>query len=421
MNSKRTIAIETCFLFDQMRTRGVARYGREVYQKLVTDPEFIQDNVKVYWLGFKNLEENLKALFLGEIPEKLLQIEFISLGEPLSSSPINNFRLFYTKIKPIILQIKPDLYFAIYFERGLPTKHTKVLVTTHDAIPIRTGKYSSKSGIINFLKGISYRHFWRMQRNAQAVITVSDTAKKEIIEFGDIPENIITRVYSGISNHFGKGLEELGAWQKDLPFNPNQTAYLLYDAGLEENKNIDLLFKNFAEILSLKNDLYLVITGGDFLPEATESNAKIKNISTAEAKNNLAAKAKELAKALNISQNIIVTGRVSEDAVVGLLKKSQAYINFSNYEGFGFGPLQAMKAGAAAIISNNPCFIEVSGIASLVLNPKDIANNAKQILELINSAELKANLIQKGYTHVSQFSWEQSWKESKEVITSLWT
>lgn len=411
MAQKITIAIETCFLFDQLKNRGVGRYGREIYQRLIKDGELNGQEVKILWLGFNDLQDNLNKLFEGNLPTYFAEIEFQSLGEPQLSSPLNNIRLLNSKIRPLIHKYQPDLYFAIYFERGLPVDLVPTIVTAHDAIPMRTGRFSSKPGLVGWLKGQFYKVMWYKQIKAAAIVTVSNTSKLELIKYGHLPEQNISVVYSGVSDIFFKPEASLGDWSVELPFDYLKSDYLIYDAGLEANKNIEELWQNFAALIAVKPDLKLVVTGNDFKP----SN----NIVTAENLNERAIKYTKLAKDLGIAQNIIPVGRVSEPTLVGLLKNAQAYVNFSDFEGFGFGPLQAMAAGVPAIISNNPCFVEVSGAASLVLNPSQVASNIEQILKVLTEQKTRQLLINKGTQHVQGFNWDNTWTETKAILSKV--
>lgn len=411
MALKVTIAIETCFLFDQLQNRGIGRHGREIYKRLLVDGRLNGQEIKVLWLGFNDLAQNLECLFERNIPADLPEIEFVSLGKDKLSSPITNLRLYVGGIRPIVQKYSPDIYFAMYFERGLPVGLVPVVVTSYDAIPMRTKKFSSRSGIVGWLKGKFYKHMWYKQTQAAAIVTVSNTSKAELIDFGHLPAAKIKVVNCGISEIFFKNEAELGDWRHKLPASTLNADYLIYDGGLEANKNVDQLFRTFDTLLATLPSLKLVLTGNDFEPGVDIVSSKPKH-SRAEMYRNLAIE-------LGIESHIIPVGRVSEPALVGLLKHAKAYINFSDLEGFGFGPLQAMAAGVAPIISNNACFIEISGAASLVLDPENLSLNTEQILKLLTNQTVRNDLIAKGEQHIKQFNWDKSWSGNKLILEQV--
>src|SRR5690606_27206666 len=119
MNRKKLL-IDTTFLFDQYSFRGIGKYGKEVIKRLIKHA--VEENVEVYFAGFHDLKKNLIALGLSQftVDQYLKEISFYTFGEPVDSS-VGNIKRWKKTFKPAIEEIKPDVYFAVNFERGLPT------------------------------------------------------------------------------------------------------------------------------------------------------------------------------------------------------------------------------------------------------------------------------------------------------------
>lgn len=411
MSQPLTIAIETCFLFDQYSRRGIGRYAREIYKQLLQEEKIGDRQLHILWLGYKTLDRNIQELFDGQNPELPVRIEFVSLGRKKLSRPITNVWQYYTQIRPIIRKHRPDLYFATYFERGLPSDLVPTVITAHDAIPLRTGRFTARGFAMNWLKGKYYKHMWHKQKDAAMILTDSNTAAKELVNFGGLNSEKIEPVYLGISDIFTKPESDLGNWKTNLPFDPELSDYILYDAGFEDNKQVPKLFKQFKQLTAKLPELKLVITGREFTPDI--------NILESRPNSRRARKLVTLATELGIAEKVIPVGQVSEPALVGLLKNAKAYINFSAYEGFGFGPLQAMRTGTPAIISDNECFQEVSAGGALIIDPNNPQINTDRIIELITNKELRQVQIKKGLQHTQNFTWYNTWQSTKALLERL--
>jgi glycosyltransferase involved in cell wall biosynthesis len=408
-NQMFTIWLEACVLYDQYANRGIGRYGREIIKGFLNMMPIV--GVKFVLISYSTKTETLQRLELDPYDPRFLNLEFISLGKPKLSTPINNLWQYYRQIIPLVSQHRPNLYFTSHFERGLPARFVPSIVPVHDAIPLATKKFSQQSWLHNVVKGWFYKWAWRKLHNASLVLSPSETAKIEVVEFGHINKDKIKVIPLGVSQIFRQA--QLALTQPEQAYllhtyQLTQKKYLIYDAGLEENKNIGKLLECFALLVQHRPDYFLIVTGGDF-------NGAV---GLGEARNERAAKFIATAQNLGIANHIVTTGRISENLIAAMFRNAMAYINFSNYEGFGFGPLQAMASGIPPIIGNNPCFIEVSGAASLVVDPNQSAAAAQAIVQLLSNPNQQIDLKSKGWQHVQKFTWENTVKLTWEAIVT---
>jgi len=193
-----TIGIDITFLKDQYSRRGIGTYGKQLIAKLLSNLDF---NFVLF--GFDDLESNLKLLGLRRQPN----ISYVNLGKSRPSNPLNP--LFYNlSYKNKILKQNLDLFFAPHFERGLPVGKVKTAVMMHDVIPFVTGKYSSRSGIVNFLKGRFYKNNLKAARKADLILTNSDFSKRELISKGGFEEKRIERITNNPNKSWTKVISE---------------------------------------------------------------------------------------------------------------------------------------------------------------------------------------------------------------------
>ncbi len=113
-----------------------------------------------------------------------------------------------------------------------------------------------------------------------------------------------------------------------------------------------------------------------------------------------------LIKKYNLENQVEILGKVDEKTLSELYTKSDIYVYPSLVEGFGIPLIEAMDYGLPIIASNKTVIPEIIGNAGLLIEPTP-ANFAEQIEILLKNSELKAKLIQNGYTRLLQFSQEK--------------
>lgn len=399
MGKNARIVLDATFLHDQYQLRGIGRYGIELFSRMVRYAvSGGRDNLELHILGFEQLPDCLTRLGFteSEVGEVAVGITFHSLGNAKASSPIANIVLYYSRVRPIVIRLKPDMYFAVHFERLLPTNIAPTVLPIHDVIPLATGKFSQKGWFANLIKGAYYRRALRRANKAKLIFTPSDFSKLDILKYTNISNAIVHTVHLGVSEVFRQ--DNLTADQ--YPYN-----YVIYDSGLEANKNSNQLLLILAKVFAAKPELKLVITGGDFA-----SGSTIKPL------NERSRAFMQTAQNLGIAQHIVPVGRVSDNQLAQILARASVYLNVSAYEGFGLGPLQAMAAGVPAVTSNLSCFPEVSGEAALQIDPYNTQSAAQEIIDLLNNPEQRSDMIKKGLEYSKKFNWDNTFNQTWNLI-----
>lgn len=421
-STQKKILIDTTFLFDQYSFRGIGKYGKEVVKRLIKHAN--EDNVEIYFAGFYDLKKNLIALGLSQfsVDQYLKVINFYTFGEPIDSS-VGNIKRWNLTFKLAIEQIKPDVYFEVNFERGLPTAWIfkkdlkfipKTVVMAHDAIPLATHSYSSKSFIHNILKGFFYRAMFSGVKNADLVLTNSNFSKDDLIKFGKVNADKITPIYLGIDERFFQEPSKESFNHAMKTFGVDKQKYFIYDSGLETNKGIFDLIKIFKNILDAKLDdvpTKLVLVGKDFTKAAGVS---------IKPKNERADRVLRELKQQGILHNVITTDRVSDEDLTVLIQEAYCYFNFSRYEGFSFGPLQAMAAKVRAVVGNYSCIPEVTEGAAFLVDSANTKKTSEDILLYLADKDLQNKLIAKGAAVAEKYNWDETaaktWDKIKTVL-----
>jgi len=122
---------------------------------------------------------------------------------------------------------------------------------------------------------------------------------------------------------------------------------------------------------------------------------------------------------LGLSQNVTISGFVSDQEAVRLLKSSRIFVFPSKAEGFGLVVAEAMAAGLPCILSNLPALKENFHSAAVFVEPKDVKGLAQAILALLSDPKKRRKLKKRGQTLVKRFSWEAVAKKELEVFKSV--
>jgi glycosyltransferase involved in cell wall biosynthesis len=121
---------------------------------------------------------------------------------------------------------------------------------------------------------------------------------------------------------------------------------------------------------------------------------------------------------LNLADQVIFTGYVSDETKPGLISGALAYLFPSLYEGFGLPVLEAMACGTPVLTSNVSSLPEVAGNAALLVDPQRTEDISRGITELVTGADLRCSLIERGLHQIQKFSWDKAAAQILELLES---
>lgn len=272
-----------------------------------------------------------------------------------------------------ITNADPDIVHYLYFDPFFLTlplvRRQKTVVTVFDLTPIVLANL--------YPRGIRGEIKWQIQKRilktVDHVITISKSAKADIVKIIGIPAEKITVTYLAA----GKECRKL-AIPKDNS--------ILYVGDINPNKNLLTLFK----ALTLLPDDWLVIVG-----KAANESLEIK---------------KEI-ESLGVADRVVLTGFVDEEEKVKLLNKTKVYVQPSIYEGFGLPVLEAMACGTPVICGRNSSLPEIAGDAATyadVTDPNDFAEKIKNVKP-----------TGKEIAQAKKFSWERTARETMAIYQQV--
>lgn len=299
------------------------------------------------------------------------------------------------KRKPFLEKIKNStikrilyiLWLNTIFPLNILFKKSKMILFTNTITPIfkipnkkyypvlhDLWAYKSPETVTLVQKIYTYVVLFSIRNTYEKIITVSETSKKEIVDFLKCNEDDVKVVYNYFS--FGENPSQCinpkfeEETQKKYKIYNNK--YILSVATLNKRKNIKMLINAYN---SMTTDIKLVLVGS----ASTEKFDKQNN------------------------PNIIFTGYVTDDELKVLYKNAFIYAFPSAYEGFGIPIIDAQSFGIPVICSDIDVFHEIAGKAAQFcpLTPQGIS---EKILELVNNKNLQEELKQMGYQNIKRFS-----------------
>jgi glycosyltransferase involved in cell wall biosynthesis len=219
------------------------------------------------------------------------------------------------------------------------------------------------------------RHYYEgAARRADAVITVSEFAKRSLVEHvGIAPERVHV-------SHLGVDLK------KFQPHLGQRENFLLYPARGWAHKNHRTLIEAVALLRTTDPSLTLVLTGGNLdslgpLPEWVDRR-----------------------------------GLVSDQELQQLYRSAAALVFPSLYEGFGLPPLEAMASGCPVAASNAGSIPEVVGDAAVLFDATDARSIATGVADALARA---SELATAGLARAATFTWERCAEQHLAVYRSV--
>ena len=276
---------------------------------------------------------------------------------------------------------------------GFAPRGVRSVITLHDAINILPlheiiighPKNARTIGLMSYLHLLSSLSV----RRADAIVTVSEASRREIIRVGRLPEDRVVAIKYGPAPHFRR-------LQRDA------SAGRCHDLGIG---------RPFFLADALKNPA-VIARAWRRLPEAVRSSYQMLFFSRVEQP---PAPVQEMVRD-GYAQVLIRPG--NED-LVALYNQARGFVFPSLYEGLGLPPLEAMKCGAPVIASNRGSVPEVVGDAAIVLDAQDDATLAQAIQRLIEDEGFHAAMQARGFARVEEFSWPKPADRVLDVYRSV--
>ena len=326
---------------------------------------------KYDWFNHDNVE--IKSF---NIPNKFLFASSRFLGRPYTDKIVGGADVFFS---PHLLNISLS-------------PNCKRVTTIHDL------------SFIHFQDFFSWRkllwHKFEMNPLKQtlfsdAIITVSESTKKDLEKLFDIDPPKISVIYSGIDSDISRPSEkDLADFkiQKKLPKN-----FILFLGKIEPRKNIVGLIRAFNKLkgASKFSDLHLVLVGA--------MGWLVKDI------------VKEV-KVSPYSKNIIFTDYIKNEEKAYYYSLAKCFVYPSFFEGFGFPNIEAMRCGVPVVTSSNSSIPEVVKDSAILINPHSVDEITMAVSNVLTDTKLLKSYINKGIKTSENYKWRVSASKTLDLL-----
>ena len=167
---------------------------------------------------------------------------------------------------------------------------------------------------------------------------------------------------------------------------------------LEPRKNVDRLVRAFGQVrASLPGPWPLVIVGpAGWGPEPARPPG---------------------------ADGVVFTGALGDSVLAGVYRRARAFAYVPLTEGYGFPPLEAMRAGVPTVVSDQVPSAHDLGAAgpapARLVDPADVDDIARGLADVLTDDALRADLARRGAAYASTRTWHQAARAHLDLWRTL--
>jgi glycosyltransferase involved in cell wall biosynthesis len=249
----------------------------------------------------------------------------------------------------------PEATNIAHWTYPIPIKHrtAKNIYTLHDLVPLRL-PYTTLDK-----KGFYYKLLKKIASQADHIVTVSETSKRDIINLLGVEEHKITNTYESVTIPPEYLRITEGLLQEELfgRFGLNYKEYMLYYGSIEPKKNVTRIIE--AHLASNIGIPLVVIGAQAWISEREQQLLKTFSLGAGES-----GRAGQIRDAKLMHFDYVSFGRL-----ITLIRGARAIVFPSLYEGFGLPILEGMLCETPVITSNFGSMSEIADDACLLVDP----------------------------------------------------
>lgn len=355
---------------------GISRYISELSREILA-----QDKQNKYVLFFKNTDES--------VPYRNYNQKIVITGIPHYS--------FSEQLQLSIILERENLDLMHFPHFNVPLFYRKpYVVTIHDLIhtkqPGRKKSHLFHRLAYNLIMGNAIK-------TSGKIIAVSESTKKEILEYFKVDNSKIQVVYEGASEKYrvvDKDIAQAHVKDKFCLTKP----YILYVGVWRRYKNIPMLAKAFDSLRDSGLDYQLALAGepDSYYPEIEAEVMGIKH-----------------------KEDIRKLGKVSDEDLNFLYNGASLFVLPSLSEGFGLTALEAGACGVPVACSDIPTLREVMGQGAEYFDPYNLENMVDVIRKILKDPNRQEELANLALGRAKHFSWQKAGEETIKVYQNIST
>ena len=243
----------------------------------------------------------------------------------------------------VLRRERPDVFHAPHYvlppavRCPLGRDHPRLHSPDVPAVPAEPARLPLRAGVM-----------WIAAKRADAILTVSEASKRDILRFFDVPPEKVVVVYNAIDERFWTPPAEEDVARVRERYQLDH-GFVLYAGNIKPHKNLVRLIEAFDELRQRR------------LRGAEAADHRRRDL---EASGAAPGRAQH-----HLHKHVRFLGYVSDDTLAILYRLAAVFVFPSLYEGFGLPPLEAMASGTPVVTSNVSSLPEVTGDAAVLVDP----------------------------------------------------
>ncbi|MFA0113358.1 glycosyltransferase [Vibrio sp. 10N.261.46.E11] len=391
----------------ESRFRGIGRYSLSLVKAIVRNRGEHEIIIVLNGLLADTIEP-IRAEFDGLLPQENIRVWYVP--GPVCEVEIKNMwrreaaelvrEAFIANLQPDIVHITS--LFEGYGDDAITSigrfdKTTPVSVSLYDLIPLLNPEQYLKP---NPAYAQYYQRKIEHLKHSSLLLAISEYSQDEARVTLDLNKSSIVNVSTAVEDSF----QPLALDQAQTEVTRDRFGitrpFLLYTGGVDERKNLPRLIRAYAKLSSpLRKTHQLVFAG-----KMAEGDAL---------------QLKQEAKTAGLrSDELILTGYITDEELVKLYNLCELYVFPSWHEGFGLPALEAMSCGAIVIGANTSSLPEVIGSKEALFDPFSEEEITSKMERVLTDEDYRKKLLLTGLSQAKKFSWDRS---AKSAITAFET
>jgi len=260
---------------------------------------------------------------------------------------------------------------------------TRCVVTIHDVIPLVVPDHAPRSRKSRLMP--VFRWLMReVARRADAILTVSEASRRDIVRTLGIPAERVHVVYNGVSV---PRLSPGEAARRVRP-GPETPRTVLYVGRADPYKNLVGLVQAFAALRERVRFPVRLKMVGAADPRYPEPLAWVRR--------------------LGLTDAVEWVGYLEPGALVDCYRSADLLAHPSRYEGFGLQVVEAMASGLPVVCSRAASLPEVAGSAAILVDPDNVEALTGAMASVLQDPARADAMRTAGLRRAAEFTWERA-------------
>ena len=253
-----------------------------------------------------------------------------------------------------------------------------MVLTIHDV------SFAAHPEWFSWREGMRRRLLTRLSgQRARRVLTDSSFSKEEIRRHLHVDGDAIDVIYPGVRP------------VSSTPSSPPASApTALFVGSIFNRRHVPELIDAFGRLAERRPDVHLEIVGDNRTHPPVDIHAL----------------------ASRNGSRVRVRSYVSDAELTSLYGSASAFVFLSDYEGFGFTPLEALSAGVPIVVLDTPVAREIYGPAAVYVDAPDPSLIEAALELVLFDTERRARLMDAAATILPRYSWQECAHRTLQVL-----